>query len=208
MLNAPQVMVTQVMVNSSDSFSAARARLILCSIGGALMLAATSAGAQIYRCEGPGGVVEYSNSPPGQSGRNCRAVDLPAITTIPAPKLPPAKPAGAPAGAGAANAPASGGSAAAAQRAQPSPEGFPKVDSSTQRARDSDRRRILEEELKKEEAKLAEVRKEYNNGEPDRLGSERNYQRYLDRVERLKEELARSEANVATIKRELAAIRD
>ncbi|HQP68573.1 MAG TPA: DUF4124 domain-containing protein, partial [Quisquiliibacterium sp.] len=80
--------------------------------------------------------------------------------------------------------------------------------SSTQRARDNDRRRILEEEMRKEEAKLAEIRKEYNNGEPDRLGSERNYQRYLDRVQRLKDDIARSEANIATIKKELLAIRD
>ncbi|HPA91442.1 MAG TPA: DUF4124 domain-containing protein, partial [Quisquiliibacterium sp.] len=80
--------------------------------------------------------------------------------------------------------------------------------SSTQRARDNDRRRILEEEMRKEEAKLAEIRKEYNNGEPDRLGSERNYQRYLDRVQRLKDDIARSEANIATIKKELSAIRD
>ena len=62
--------------------------------------------------------------------------------------------------------------------------------------------------MRKEEAKLAEIRKEYNNGEPDRLGSERNYQRYLDRVQRLKDDIARSEANIATIKKELSAIRD
>ncbi len=62
--------------------------------------------------------------------------------------------------------------------------------------------------MRKEEGKLAEIRKEYNNGEPDRLGSERNYQRYLDRVQRLKDDIARSETNIATIKKELAAIRD
>ena len=62
--------------------------------------------------------------------------------------------------------------------------------------------------MRKEEGKLAEIRKEYNNGEPDRLGSERNYQRYLDRVQRLKDDIARSETNIATIKKEIAAIRD
>jgi len=189
----------------------------------AACLLAMSAGAvhaQIYRCEGANGVVEYSNSPSSaQSGRTCRAVDLQPITTIPAPKLPPAKPAagaGAPAGSGgsggsggaAGAAPASGGAQApsAAPRAQPSPEGFPRVDSSTQRARDNDRRRILEEEMRKEEAKLAEIRKEYNNGEPDRLGSERNYQRYLDRVAALKASIARNESDIAGIKRELARL--
>jgi hypothetical protein len=187
-----------------------------------LTLSAGAVHAQIYRCESANGVVEYSNSPSSaQSGRTCRAVDLQPITTIPAPKLPPAKPAagtgaaGASTGAASAGSGASGGAsatsspaAANAPRAQPSPEGFPRVDTSTQRARDNDRRRILEEEMRKEEGKLAEIRKEYNNGEPDRLGSERNYQRYLDRVQRLKDDIARSETNIATIKKELAAIRD
>ncbi len=79
---------------------------------------------------------------------------------------------------------------------------------STQRARDNDRRRILEDELRNEEERLANLRGEYKNGEPDRLGDERNYQKYLDRVQRLKDGVARSESNVATIRRELATIKD
>jgi hypothetical protein len=39
-----------------------------------------------------------------------------------------------------------------------------------QRARDNDARAILESELKKAEARQAELLKEYNNGEPDKLG--------------------------------------
>jgi len=30
------------------------------------------------------------------------------------------------------------------------------------------------------------MQKEFNNGQPERLGSERNYQKYLDRVEEMK----------------------
>jgi len=82
------------------------------------------------------------------------------------------------------------------------------VDSSTQKARDGDRKRILQDELAKEQDKLAALRKEYNNGEPERQGNERNYQKYLDRVQRLKEDIARSESNLASIQRELASIRD
>ena len=49
---------------------------------------------------------------------------------------------------------------------------------------DNEARRVVIEEKIAEEAKLLEeIKKEYNNGEPDRLGSERNYQRYLDRVQ-------------------------
>lgn len=166
--------------------------------------------AQIYRCEGPDGVVEYSNSPAAaQAGRNCRAIELAPITTIPGPQPPrPSTPA-------AASPPAPGAGAARPAATPPAPsarppgsESFPRVDPATQRTRDGERRRILEDELRKEEAKLAELRKEYNDGEPERLGGERNYQRYLDRVERLKEDIGRSEANLATIRRELSTIRN
>jgi len=80
---------------------------------------------------------------------------------------------------------------------------FPKVDSSTQKARDNDRRRILEDELRDKQARLADLKREYNNGEPERRGEERNYQRYLDRVERLKADIARTEGDVASIRTEL-----
>ena len=79
-----------------------------------------------------------------------------------------------------------------------------KVDPAAQRARDGDARRILEAELKKEEEQLAALQKEYNNGEPERLGDERNYQKYLDRVAALKAALARKESDVAALRRELA----
>ena len=160
--------------------------------------------AQIYKCEGADGVVEYSNAPSGAGAHNCKMMQLAPITTIPAPKLPPPKPAAA--GKGAADSPAGGAGTAAARPA--GPENFPRVDSATQRARDSDRKRILEDELRKEEDKLAELRKEYNNGEPERLGDERNYQKYLDRVQRLREDIARSEASLLAIRRELGTIRN
>jgi hypothetical protein len=44
----------------------------------------------------------------------------------------------------------------------------------------------------------------YNNGEPERLGNEANYQRYLDRVERLKADVERAQADVDGLRRELA----
>lgn len=82
-----------------------------------------------------------------------------------------------------------------------------RVDSAQQRARDDDSRSILESELKKAEAKLAEQRREYNNGEPEKLGPEtRNHQKYLTRIEELKQSIARSESDVAGIKRELARL--
>ena len=191
---------------SSNTFR----QLRMCALLVALPIGAH---AQIWRCEGPGGVVEYSNSPASGRDARCRTIDLPAITTIPAPRLPagaapapasavtPANPSRTGAAAPAA-APASGGTASAA------PAGFPRVDTAAQRTRDLDRRRILEDELRKEESRLNELRAEFNGGEPERRGDERNFQKYLDRVQRLKDEIARSESSVASLRREMAALRD
>lgn len=79
-----------------------------------------------------------------------------------------------------------------------------RIDSGEQRARDSEARTILEAELKKAEARHAELLKEYNNGEPEKMGPEhRNYQKYLDRVAELKASIDRNEKDIAGIKREL-----
>jgi hypothetical protein len=48
--------------------------------------------------------------------------------------------------------------------------------------------------------------KGYNNREPERLGSERNYQKYLDRVAELKAGIARKEADIASIRREIGKL--
>jgi hypothetical protein len=143
------------------------------------------ASAQVYRCETDNGVPLYQNAP----GPRCKPLDMPSLSTIPAPKLP-AQPTRPPA--------ANGGAAGS----------FPRVDASAQKSRDSDRRAILGDELRSEDARLAELRAEYNNGEPERLGSERNYQRYLDRVQRLKDDIARTEASIASLRRELGSVRD
>jgi hypothetical protein len=82
-----------------------------------------------------------------------------------------------------------------------------RVDADNQRARDSDARVILEAELKKAEARQAELIKEYSNGEPEKLGPEhRNHQKYLDRVAELKASIARNENDIAGLKRELSRV--
>ena len=70
----------------------------------------------------------------------------------------------------------------------------------------SDARRILEAELKREEERLTFMRTEYNNGQPERRGDEKNNQKYLDRVADMKSALARKENDIASIKRELAKL--
>ena len=87
------------------------------------------------------------------------------------------------------------------------PADFPRVDTSQQRARDDDRRGILNEELRLEAQKLAELRAEYKNGEPDRLGSERNYAKYQERVANLRDAIGRSERNIEALRREISNIK-
>jgi predicted RNase H-like nuclease (RuvC/YqgF family) len=65
---------------------------------------------------------------------------------------------------------------------------------------------VLETELRQAESRLAELRREYADGNPERLGSERNYARYQERVSELKAALSRQEADVAALKRELAKL--
>lgn len=79
----------------------------------------------------------------------------------------------------------------------------PKVGGEEQKARDADARRILEAELRKEEEALSGLQKEFNGGQPERRGDERNYQKYLDRTAELKSALTRKEADVAALRREL-----
>lgn len=147
--------------------------------------ATSHSSSSVYLCTDAQGNKEYRNT---GITKNCRKVDLPGLTNMPAPKRTPA--------------------AAGAKKAEtPSPGGFPKVDGQTQKSRDSDRKEILQDELRTEEEKLAKLKAEYKGGEPDRLGSEKNYAKYLERTAKLKEDVERSEKNVAALKREIANLK-
>jgi hypothetical protein len=78
-----------------------------------------------------------------------------------------------------------------------------RVDPVAQRARDSDARRILENELKSEEEKLAAMQKDFNNGQPERQGDEKNFQKYLDRVAEMRAAIERKQTDIAAIQREI-----
>lgn len=156
----------------------------------ALGVAQVQAQTRVFRCGNT-----YTNDAAEAQAKGCKPMDGGNFTVIEGTRVltPPtrtsAKPASAPA--------ASGGAAQASQR----------IDSSEQRARDADARQILEAELKKAEARHAELLKEYNNGEPEKLGPEtRNYQKYLDRVAELKAAIVRNDADMAGIRRELSRL--
>lgn len=89
----------------------------------------------------------------------------------------------------------------------PTPATFPKVDDSTQKARDTDRRRILESELASEQKNLEQAKKELAEQEAVRSGDEKNYQRVLDRLQPFKDRVALHERNLEAIRKEIANLR-
>ncbi|MEB0139051.1 MULTISPECIES: DUF4124 domain-containing protein [unclassified Undibacterium] len=133
---------------------------------------------EVFLCVDDTGKKEYKNT---GTTKGCRRIDLPGITVVPAP--PPIKKSQA--------------------KSASSPADFPKVDEGTQKARDSDRKQILQDELKAEQLKLTGLKKDYNNGEPERLGSERNFAKYQERTIMMKDNVSRTEKNVEALQREL-----
>lgn len=156
---------------------------------GLLLLASIAvhahAQSDVFVCVNENGVKEYKNT---GITKGCKRVDLQGVSMIVSPYKKPlvqtatAKPAS-------------------------SPVDFPKIDSGTQKARDSDRMQILSEEMKSEEKKLADLNAEFNNGEPERRGDERNYKKYQDRVAAMKEDISRTEKNIEALKREIGNLK-
>jgi hypothetical protein len=150
----------------------------------------------VYKCLDKSGRVEFTDI--NKSG--CKAIDLPGYVATPAPRIAtPAAPA----------APRQQARSAPTQvaSAAPAPDAFPRVDSVTQRTRDEGRRDILNEELRAEEQKLADRKREFNNGEPERQGNEKNFAKYQERVAQMRDDIGRTEKNIQALRRELANIR-
>ena len=137
-----------------------------------------------YKCAGN----EYTDKPLTSKNGGCKLLEGGNVTIIQSNRAPNAN----------------GGVVKVASASQTSSNNGQRVDNTEQRARDSDSRGILEAELKKAEAKQAELLKEYNNGDPEKLSSEvNNNQKYLARVADMKANIARNDSDIAGIKREL-----
>lgn len=166
-------------------------RLLAAALHAAVLAAPLVAGAQgstVYRC--PGNVYTSEISEREAKERNCRTIEGAPITIVNTAKPAPQ-----------ARGKDGEGRAASAPRGADS-----RVDPTAQRQRDSDARKILEAELAREEARLAEMKREFNNGEPERRGDERNYAKYQDRVAEMKAAITRKEADIAAIRRELTKL--
>ncbi|HQQ71734.1 MAG TPA: hypothetical protein PLL92_15685 [Alicycliphilus sp.] len=154
----------------------------------AAMLQPAWAQDRIYRCGN-----EYTNNAAQAKERGCKLVEGGNVTVVEG-----TRPAAAAGG---------GAGVPAAAKAATSPANAPRVAATEQRARDADARAILQDELRKAEARLAELRKEYNDGSPQRSALEmRNVQGYIERTAELKAAVTRAEADVAGIKRELGRL--
>jgi len=141
------------------------------------------AGSDIFVCQDAEGRKTYQNT---GAGKGCTRLDIQPALSVPASRQQTAR---------------------VNPDARPiSPASFPRVDSQTQKARDGDRRRILEDELAAEEARLLALRTEYQNGSPERLAHERSNAVYQERVAKLQADLQRTENNVTSLKRELALL--
>jgi len=143
----------------------------------------SSVRAEIYECVDKSGNKRFTNVKSEAGG--CKPMNLPAVSSVPAPKT----------------------GAKAADGRSATPEGFPRVDPSTQQQRDTGRRKILEQELANEEQLLNQAKKELAEQESTRLGNERNYQRVLERLEPYKKKVALHESNIANLRKEMASLR-
>jgi hypothetical protein len=143
----------------------------------------------LYECVDASGNKQFTNIP--ANPKACKVLNI--------------GPMPAPAGPAAPAAPTGKAPAKAPQVATPSQ--FPRVDRELQRSRDSDRLRILENELGSEERLLAQAKKELAEQESQRLGSEKNYQRVLERLEPFQKKVKLHEDNIANLKREISKVR-
>ena len=143
----------------------------------------------MYQCVDESGHKSFSNIKSSAKGSKCTAMDLGAPVTVPAPK-------------------------AAAKT--PTPATFPKVDDNTQKARDTDRRRILDSELAAEQKNLDEAKKALAEQEAIILPSER--QQYKGgggisggkveaRIQPSRDKVALHERNIEAIQKEIAKLR-
>lgn len=160
----------------------------------------------VYLCVDEHGRKTYQNTGI-ENKKGCKRIDLPSITTVPAPFKPSTKQTTATNSSTSTFTSNSAKSFNSANSSSFAPYDFPKVDSGTQKARDNDRYQILSDELKTEEAKLASLKRDFNNGEPERQGDERNYAKYQERVSQMRDNIGRTTRNIEALKREIGNLK-
>lgn len=141
----------------------------------AIAAAAPAAANVLYKCTNDSGVVLYTNQK--ATGKKCEVLSRSPV--------PPAPTSAAPSG----NRPRAA--------AQPSPADFPKVSGNEQKARDSDRRAILDKELATETANLDKARKDLLAAASQPADAQRT----------LKDTVTLHERNIEALKKEIGNLR-
>ena len=126
----------------------------------------------IYKCVDANGNTTYASA---RIDKNCKVISSGQENAMPAP--PRARPAAA----------------------NPSPAGFPRVQEDTQKARDGDRRHILEQELAGEQRNLEQARKDLS--EQQAAGSN------SDRLAPYRDRVGQHERNIQAIQKELGNLK-
>lgn len=160
------------------SLSRLVALVCLAAAGGVAASAQQLDPSRVYRCPDN----SYTNMLSVVREKNCKPVDNANISVLsPSPA-----------------APARRNGSAARHASAPG-----RISPHTQSERDAEARQLLQGELQAQQARLAQQLQEYNNGNPPRLGDERNYQKYLDRVQAMKQQIELTQANIDSLQREL-----
>ena len=156
----------------------------------AVLLAALPVRADVmYQCVDESGHKSFSNIKSSAKGAKCTAMDLGTTASVPAPRT-------------------------AAKT--PTPTNFPKVDDSTQKSRDTDRRRILDGELAAEQRNLDEAKKALAEQEATILPNERQQfkggggisgGKVEERIAPYRDKVALHERNIEAIQTEISKLR-
>ena len=165
------------------AFSGA-ALVLLCALG-------FQAQAQVYRCPNN----EYTNDPQKARAQGCKVIEGGNVTVVHGTRSQ-------------ANSQSRPAASAAPYNNPPrySSAPPPAASSASNSSRNVESKRILQAELAKAEQKLGTLQAEYKNGQPDRQGNERNYQKYLDRVAEMKAEIERTQNDISGLKREISRL--
>lgn len=172
------------------SISCQFARALLATLAAVSVAQAQTDPQRVYRCPDN----SYTNDLSEVRAKNCKLIDNANVSILSSPGMPPK---------------VIGSGKDGAQKASPSENQAARVAPSTQKERDAEARRILEQELLQQQARLEQLLKEYNNGHPDYLPSERivgggvKGGEYAQRVAGMKEQIALTQANIAALQREL-----
>lgn len=148
------------------------------------LLAVPMAWADVYKCVDEDGHVTYTNTKPAAKSR-CTALSRDQrVSTVPG-------------------------------RASntPTPASFPKVSGDAQKARDNDRRQILDQELVTEQTSLDKAKKELAEQEGTVLPQERNVggtinlPKVQERLQPYRDKVALHERNIEALKKEIGNLR-